>query len=262
MATQYRPQTNVTATQADHEDIIRLGTADASYVLEGMIVSDAGGLDVNISTGKAMINGRLVEITSTETITITDNSTRSVQIDRDGTITERSEVASTSKITLANVVTSGADISSISHETETASNGFVYLVKTSDQTINSSTTLTTISELGNASFIGDGERWYARAHLIVNSGTTPDIKVSLAPDSTSDGYFFVIGPSGTVGTRTDIGTAQAVTTSGSDELIIVEGYVFSQGSGFWNIQFAQNTSDAGNTTVKSGSVFMAQRMFG
>lgn len=262
MAFTIRPKADTTATAADHAEIVWRSMGQKNLVLSGFEVTDNGGLEVSIAAGEAVIYGYHVSSDAAATLTITNNSTQYVHLTNSGALSEStSSDLGELRVTLAKVVTSGGAISSITHEVDTLDGdaGVLYRVKPSDTTRNSTTTLSADPILDGPP-MDPGQRYRVEAFLTVNSGATPDFKVALSGTNMS-GRFNVIGPSGTAGANVSLGTGVSVTTDGTDQLVIVDGVVFTETtSNDFKIEWAQNTSDAGDTTVKADSYWICSRL--
>lgn len=124
--------------------------------------------------------------------------------------------------------------------------------KTADETVSASTTLQNDDHLV---FALDASSQYALTGvLLVNSGAAPDFKwqVSLPAGATVDGHT-VTNSSGTIGAFTEA-AADVFDTTGNDDAAAFWAVVKVAGtSGNLTIQWAQNASDAGATTLKTGS---------
>lgn len=267
----YYPKNGLTAAQEEFGDWMFFSNCGGSYVVEGLALTDNGGTDVLLETGVAMVNGKVVEITSTETLTVTDNATRYVGLSNTGVLEQQTGIDDRGdlRLPIAKVVTSGGSISSITYDFSRSTGihadshvgrlaGEVLIVKESDETVNSSTSMQSDDELAFSP--GDNQKWDITIGLIVNSGATPDFKFEIIA-GLETGYFTVVGPLGTIGGLVGIGDDVVVTTSGSDESILVRGVLYNGNSGSTiGIRWAQNTSDPGNTTVKAGSYLHARRI--
>ena len=122
--------------------------------------------------------------------------------------------------------------------------------KSGDETISSDSTLSNDSDLSVAVAANTG--YFLTCFLEVNSGATPDIKVkwSLPSGATLD---WVAEFKGATRIWHNEGTTHAYGTSGSDEVVTIVGYLRITTAGTCVLQWAQDVSDPGNTTVKAGS---------
>ena len=128
------------------------------------------------------------------------------------------------------------------------------IVQESDQTLNSQTTLQN-SELLFA--VGANEVWQFEGILITSTGSTPDIKIAAVGPTGAVGSLAAIasaiGGNGVYASSDQLGTAISLTTA-STEFVRFWGAIHNgANAGNLTIQFAQNTSDASNTTVYAGS---------
>jgi len=133
---------------------------------------------------------------------------------------------------------------------------FARIVKKADETVNSSTVLQDDDEIlfaANAS-----KTYYCYIDILLNSGVTPDFKwgISVPTDATAigiDGYWKSSGP---VTTR-DVTSVDTTGTTGNNESIHMSFRVINAtNAGNVTLQWAQNTSDAGDTKVLEGSTMV------
>lgn len=134
---------------------------------------------------------------------------------------------------------------------------------TADTTRNNSTTL--LDATGLSLSLAANATYCFHGCLIYTSGATPDIKFAWTIPSGMTGWWAlwptVQAAAGTVGDvscfwDTDFGAAQGA--GGSDTLsgkcsVLPHGYVVTTNAGTLQVQFAQVTANASNTTVKIGS---------
>lgn len=136
-------------------------------------------------------------------------------------------------------------------------------VKSADQTVNSSTTLTNVTGMSvsveaNAVYLADFDLYY-------NSGATPDIKFGLTLPTGATGSWGGIGydftPTLLAFGPIDIGTALAFGGLAADRSALIRAAItISSTAGTAQLQFAQSTSDAGNTTIRAGSRMLLRRI--
>lgn len=122
--------------------------------------------------------------------------------------------------------------------------------KTADTTRNSTTTFADDTHL--AGWTADASSYYAiQGYLIVNAAATPDLKIQLEVPAGAS-YNIKLIDAATIaaawtGSYVHAGTA-------ADVAISFIGVITIAGTaGVIDLQWAQNTSDAGNTTIKAGS---------
>lgn len=137
--------------------------------------------------------------------------------------------------------------------------------KTSDETVNNSTTLQNDNSL-LVSVVADAIYEF-RLRLTVNSGTTPDFKMGWTfPTGLTMTYDLFEGE--TLGTATNVvqgPTIQTdvplINTTGADQPWIAEGLVIVDSTaGTLQLQWAQNTANASDTIVRAGSYLRLLRM--
>lgn len=130
--------------------------------------------------------------------------------------------------------------------------GSIKIPKVSDETIDTSTTLQNDDELF---FPVDANKVYAVTGVIrFTTGTTPNIKFTWAAPAGATWVFRSQG-NGASGTWESSGSATKTPNGAATHLIFVFwGHVVVAGNaGVVQLQWAQNTSDGGDTTVNAGS---------
>ena len=137
-----------------------------------------------------------------------------------------------------------------------------YVRKASDETIDTSTTLQDDDELLFP--VGANETWAFTIWLRYVSGATPDIKFTITVPSGASGDFRLIGRDSTgsaIAASQAAGATEVAFGAVSRETAIMQGTVRTGATpGNVTLQWAQNTSDGGNTTVEADSVLMAWRV--
>jgi hypothetical protein len=146
--------------------------------------------------------------------------------------------------------------------TDVGTDAFGYC--TADTTVNNSATLVnvaglSIALLANAKYVMSGALGYT-------SGATPDIKFAFSVTGSVTGWWALMpvttGSAGTIGDLVafrDTSFTSAQSAGGSDTLsgnacAMPRGYVVTGGSAVTlQVQFAQNTANASNTTTREGS---------
>jgi hypothetical protein len=134
--------------------------------------------------------------------------------------------------------------------------GIPNLVRASaDTTVVSSTTLVNATGLVQA-VEADALYWW-RLLLSYDTGTTPDLKVAWTVPTGSTGFWGVAGATA----RASAYAATTVFLDGANTLAVLEGYLdTSSTAGSLQLQFAQNTSTASNSIVRTGSVLSLARL--
>lgn len=138
------------------------------------------------------------------------------------------------------------------------SSKIIRVFKSSDETISSDNTLSNDSEL---SFSVEANKKYIVMYGInLTSGATPDFKHAFSVPSGTVGYRFTAF-SGTPTTSSDITTASASSTTGTrSSFVLMATLTTSSTPGTVYFQWAQNTSDASNTTVHGGSFLVVMEV--
>jgi len=132
---------------------------------------------------------------------------------------------------------------------------FDIVVKSVDETINSSTVLQNDDELTVA--LDANSSYFAAIFLGFNSDATPDFKYSFTiptgalPQKKVNGTW----DSSTSASLGNFTATKSVTVANTNSrVMMIEGFVIVQGTaGSLTLQWAQDTSDAANTTVEEGS---------
>lgn len=132
-------------------------------------------------------------------------------------------------------------------------------VKTNSETVTSSTVLQDDDHIVNLPFKANTS-YFLRGFLICQSPAAADIKLVVAASQTPQAGIWAtkisVGGPGVQGMATAFGTSQNLATQGSVvDFITIEGYILTHASnsGTLKLQWAQNTSDPGNTQMHSGS---------
>jgi len=238
--------------------------AGASYVHSGFNVTDGGGLVASVALGTAIIAGVLIDSDAAQTTTCANNTTNKVYLDTDGTVGDTTGSIPAGSLFLATVVTSGGSITSITVRHDVENNLNVFKLKSSDETVNSSTTMQDDNDLQFP--ILAGQMWEFKIVLDTSSGATPDFKFQ-TNQTAGHIIHFSSGRDADITNRScyaaSIGTAMTVLHhSSADGHVYAHGYFVAEADGDFKLQWAQNTSDAGNTTVKANSFLVARRLLG
>ncbi len=125
--------------------------------------------------------------------------------------------------------------------------------KSADQTINNNNTLfddadLKISMSANSTYLVD-------VFLVFTSAAAADLKVCMKAITGATGYWGVsydVTP-----TAKSLGDVQALGTDASTQFTWFHGIIKTTTAGTFQIQWAQNTADAGNTTLKANSYISA-----
>lgn len=141
------------------------------------------------------------------------------------------------------------------------SRGLVAL-KTSDTTITSDNTLNDDAQL--LLVLADSGSYSITGKFFVQSGTTPDIQFAFNGVSLVTTHCIWGGAGASTSATTCAGAGVLFATSGAEQVVTVTGNVLVGSSagdgGTLQLQWAQNTSDPGNTTVFSGSMLQADKI--
>jgi len=128
--------------------------------------------------------------------------------------------------------------------------------KSADQTINNNNTLFDDADLkisleANSTYLID-------FFMLFNSAAAADIKFCIKAITGATGYWGVsydVSP-----TAKSIGDVQSLGTDGSNQFTWFHGIIKTTTAGTFQVQWAQNTSDAGDTTLKAYSYISANKV--
>lgn len=140
----------------------------------------------------------------------------------------------------------------------------LYVRKTSDETVNNSSTLQDDDELLLAMVASATYQLYLR--LIINSGTTPDFKAKFTvPASATGNLHCWTGSTPDTAASVlqgpfDLTTAAAFSGVAGDQVVIIEGLIFTSATpGNLVLQWAQNVATGSDTKVKTNSFMTLDR---
>jgi hypothetical protein len=141
----------------------------------------------------------------------------------------------------------------------------IFVRKVSDETVNNSAVLQNDDELVAAVVANATYEVFLR--LIVNSGTTPDFKYTFtAPSGATGSAQLYTGSNPDTAASSLQGPASITATGaasgvGADQVILVQGIlIVSSTSGNLQFQWAQNTANASNSSVKANSYLLLRRV--
>ena len=142
--------------------------------------------------------------------------------------------------------------------------GSIVVRKTSDETVNNSTTLQNDDHLVIA--VGANEVWYFEALLLYNSGTTPDIKFAFTVPSGASLSWSLVNKGDTSGGDAALqlsqtsGAALIVLGTAGIHVCLVKGIVrMSSTAGNLQLQWAQQVANASDTKVLTDSWLVGAR---
>lgn len=144
---------------------------------------------------------------------------------------------------------------------------FIYVARTTDTAaIVSNTTLASDSVMTTT--LQSGATYHYEGELIYDSSTTADIKIATLWPTVTAGRFNAFGhdPTTTTSFKSASATASDSALSfgglgvGTIAVIRFSGYLTTTASGTFAVRYAQNTSDATNTTIRASSYLRLARM--
>jgi len=137
------------------------------------------------------------------------------------------------------------------------------VVKSSNESRNTTTTLTADSVLGVA--VSSGITYHFKMLVFFTTAATPDFKYSFSGPALTSCRFYRAsavggGTPAWVAVSTSLPGSTALAGSGTDGFVMMEGVVTPSASGNITFNWAQNTSDATNATVLAGSFMEIRRL--
>lgn len=131
-----------------------------------------------------------------------------------------------------------------------------YAYKTSDETVNNTSTLQSDDFLFLD--VAASTKYEFELFIVYNSGTTPDLKIGWTlPTGATNlyGYQFYDGTVWSAGGSTSVPTAGvALAGFGADLMARFQGSIsISTTAGTMQVVWAQNTANASNTTIRAGA---------
>lgn len=168
------------------------------------------------------------------------------------------DAGASKKVTLAQLVTYLATLG-INANT-------VMKVKASDESVNSAGTGTTLQDDNDLFFpIGASEKWVAEGMIFVTTPAAADFKMAFTIPTGATMQWAAIFQVGTTSQDVLQGTVSGTADStlivlSSAPAYLVVSVINSTTAGNVKMQFAQNTADAGNTTVLAGSFLVAHKV--
>jgi len=134
----------------------------------------------------------------------------------------------------------------------------LFVRKTADETVNNSTTLQNDDQL--AVSVDANVTYWLSMRLIMNSGVTPDFKMLFTFPAGLTMTLHNMEPTPAISVPYDQTVTAAVSGTGADATIQVEGLVLvSSTAGILQLQWAQNTLNASNTIVRANSTMRLVR---
>lgn len=137
--------------------------------------------------------------------------------------------------------------------------------KSADETVNGSATVQDDNDLFFA--VAAGETWVCEFHLSITTGATPDFKFAITVPSGATVTYSVLALSGANVANLNPSRATAsgaeltlISTPGVIDALVRAVVVNGATAGNVQLRWAQNTSDASNTTVEDGSWLRAERL--
>ncbi len=228
---------------------IEIGSTGTQQCDDGLLIGGVGGWNnaIRITSGNIDIGGG--NIINTGTLTLPTSTDTLVGKATTDVFTNKSYDANGTGNVLANIdngnVLAGSSIPKV-------------IIKSADETINSSSTLQNDDELTIA--VSANKRYYFNLYLYFLSDTTPDFKYAFTvPASTTSrrllGNWNGASAESATGALTTVSTI--VSGGTSQQTLMLSAYVITGASaGSITLQWAQDTSDVANTTVKAGSTMV------
>jgi len=251
MATTVFPEAGDQITEAAWTSANKTVSVAPEYRVSGYALSAGTGLNVDIDPGTCFVNGFEIVSDGTQVEAVSPNSTNYVYLNDDGTFTvNTSATQPADSLFLGTATTDASSVTAVSHEKDIANDYNVVKIKTADETVTSSTTLQDDDSLVWTA--GTGEVYEVVIALDIVS-TAGDFKWDLKG---FDSFY-------TYHDNNVINFAETGTPENTgNSKIIVRGVLTTNVTGTVGLEWAQNVSDASNTTVKAGSFLHARRLLG
>lgn len=236
----------------------------ASYVVEGMQISDSGGLFVDVAAGEALVVGYHIVQASAETnIAVAVTDTSYIWLNPDGTYeSETSGTPTDSDALLLGLVTAnGTGVTGITYQRNVVSERCIYVMKVADEAITGG--LQDDDEFVIATSAGDV--WDITLLLRIEQiGTGADFQCEF---SGCDGAVYALGaaaPSGSIsGEFNSDPTAQwtlaDMDTIDDDIPMVLRAVLFASGSSIV-FRWGQGSTTGNNTVLQYGSTMIARRL--
>lgn len=266
MAVTIFPETGDTISESAWQGLNKAIAANGAWTTEGYDVTVSSGIIVDVAAGEALVNGYLVSSDATQQVTLADNNTNYLWLEPDGTLTDSTTGSNPGNaLLLATIVTSGGSITSITKDQDVTVGNSLYIRKTADENVASSTTLqdddhlTVALEPGIYRFTIILEATWAASvglKLALQSSATNDsiqcaVIYSNSSGSTPAGWYYLTSFGGTASYQTNAGTNAPV---------MIDGSIALADAGTFKLQWAQVTSNATNTTLHAGSRMFIERI--
>lgn len=199
------------------------------------------------------------------TATDVEGALAELQSDAEAHLADSSDAhdASAISITDSGGYFTGTDVEAALQELGAASGGggMSLIVKDADETVNSNTTVQDDDDLLFS--VAANEKWQFEGVLFVTSAATPDFKMTFSGPSGAVGAYGLLlndGASAAAEDTASLATDSTVTIAGTSPVIIRFWGAIANGAntGSLKLQWAQDTSDAANTTVLAGSYIKYQ----
>jgi len=252
MATSVFPEAGDQITEAAWTSANKTITNVDAFRLSGYSLSAGTGLNVDIASGTCFVNGFQIVSDGTQVEALSASSTNYVYLNDDGTFTvNTSGTQPANTLFLGTATTDGSGVTAVSHYKAVANAANVMVVKQADESVSSSTTLQNDDELVWTAT--SGESWELLIALKISTGAG-NLKFDLTgfgsqPYTYQEGNNIIFADSGTP-------------ENTSDTAIIIRTVVTVSTTGTVGLEWAQNVSDASNSTIQAGSFLMARRLIG
>lgn len=252
MATSVFPEAGDQITEAAWTSANKTITNVDAFRLSGYSLSAGTGLNVDIASGTCFVNGFQIVSDGTQVEALSASSTNYVYLNDDGTFTvNTSGTQPANTLLLGTATTDGSGVTAVSHYKAVSNAANVMVVKQADESVSSSTTLQNDDELVWTAT--SGESWELLIALKISTGAG-NLKFDLTgfgsqPYTYQEANNIVFADSGTP-------------ENTSDTAIIIRTVVTVSTTGTVGLEWAQNVSDASNSTIQAGSFLMARRLIG
>jgi hypothetical protein len=270
MATTVFPEAGDQITEAAWTTQNKALTIGASYRVSGYTLTAGVGLSVSVAAGTALVEGYHIVSDGAQTVSsLTDSNTNYIWLEPDGTLDKNTtgSPSATGALLLGTAVTSGGSVTSVNHDHNVANTFNVYKRKAADETVNNSDTFQDDDTLQFDTVAG--QQWEVIAVLGVSQASaTPKIKIRWFPSTGTlyEGSWYMAGEdddgADTVSAGFALNTGPMViqTAACSAVGVMIRTTLSTVPTGTVALQWAQNTADASDTKVLTGSWLYARRI--
>tara|TARA_R110002126_G_scaffold94505_1_gene223031 strand:+ start:251 stop:1051 length:801 start_codon:yes stop_codon:yes gene_type:complete len=266
MSTTIFPESGDQITEAAWSAQNQALTVVERYRLSGYTVAAGTGLNADIAAGTCVVNGYHIVSDATQAVAVTASQTNYIWLNADGTLSHNTTGTNPgSELLLGKAVTDGSGVTSVSHDFNIKNSLNAYIRKTTDETVNNSSTLQDDADFFFT--VAAGDQWEVTLLLLLDHpSATPDFKYTwVVTGGTCTYHSFCLATVGSNQTDYKYGSSTVsinATTVYPDAPTLVRNIITITTGGTLQFQWAQNTANASNTSVAANSILIAKRIIG